>query len=233
VLLDYDDPDDGTAQVAMLRVSARGESIGPLLLNSGGPGGTGMNFAALLAGTLAQNPVTDRLRPPRGGRDHPGGRLLTDDELRTGQGQSEFLVSAGTLTEDGARQLVERCAQRSGGAQALAAIATRDTGRDMDVLRAALGEEQLTGTVRSGAVDDWAPALVRALLPKVGRLLGDGVPTGVAVTAAQHHGGPYGAVHVGGHRRHRPLHPADRLPGRAPAPAATRAPRRQRRGLHR
>lgn len=58
--------------------------------------------------------------------------------------QSEFLVSAGTLTEDGARQLVGRCAQGSGGEQSLAAITTRDTVRDVDVLRAALGQEQLT-----------------------------------------------------------------------------------------
>lgn len=54
----------------------------------------------------------------------------------------------------------------------------------------------LTGTVRSGAGDDgrgdeWAAPLVQTLLPGVGRLLGAGVPTGVAVTAAQHHGGPF------------------------------------------
>lgn len=148
VPLDYDDPDGGTAQVAMLRVPARGESMGSLLLNSGGPGGTGMNFAAGVAGNLAQSPVTERFDligfDPRGvGATTPAIDCFTDEELRAGDAQSEFLISAGTLSEDGARQLVQTCAQRSGGERALAAIATRDTVRDMDVLRAALGEEQL------------------------------------------------------------------------------------------
>ena len=149
VPLDYDDPGGATGQVAMLRVPARGESQGSLLLNSGGPGGTGMNFAAGLATSLAQNPITQRFDligfDPRGvGATIPAVDCFTDEEVRAGTAQqTEFLISAGTLTEDGARQLVERCAQGSGGEQALAAIATRDSVRDMDVLRAALGEEQL------------------------------------------------------------------------------------------
>ena len=149
VPLDYADPGGATGQVAMLRVPARGESMGSLVLNSGGPGGTGMNFAAALATSLARSPVTERFDligfDPRGvGATSPAVDCFTDEEVRAGTApQAEFLLSAGTLTEDGARQLVERCAQGSGGEQALAAIATRDTVRDMDVLRAALGEEQL------------------------------------------------------------------------------------------
>ncbi len=149
VPLDYADPDGATAQVAMLRAPARGASMGSLLLNSGGPGGPGMNFAAVVAGALAQSPVTERFDligfDPRGvGATTPAVDCHSDEQLRAGTApQNEFLVSAGTLSEDGARQLVEACAQRSGGEQALAAIATRDTVRDMDVLRAALGEEQL------------------------------------------------------------------------------------------
>jgi len=148
VPLDYDHPDGATAQVAMLRVPARGESMGSLLLNSGGPGGTGMNFAAVMAVNLAHSPVTERFDligfDPRGvGATTPAIDCFTDEQLRAGDAQSEFLISAGTLSEEGARQLVETCAQRSGGKQALAAVATRDTVRDMDVLRAALGEEQL------------------------------------------------------------------------------------------
>ncbi|MDN5750170.1 MAG: alpha/beta hydrolase, partial [Pseudonocardia sp.] len=108
------------------------------------------NFAAALATSLAQSPITERFDlvgfDPRGvGATTPAVDCFTDEEVRTGTApQSEFLISAGTLTEDGARQLVERCAQGSGGEQALAAIATRDTVRDMDILRAALGDEQLT-----------------------------------------------------------------------------------------
>jgi pimeloyl-ACP methyl ester carboxylesterase len=149
VPLDYDNPGGATAHVAMLRVPARGASMGSLLLNSGGPGGTGMNFAAIVARTLAQSPVTERFDligfDPRGvGATTPAVDCYSDEQLRAGEApQTEFLVSAGTLSEDGARQLVQTCAQRSGGGQALAAIATSDTVRDIDVLRAALGEEQL------------------------------------------------------------------------------------------
>jgi pimeloyl-ACP methyl ester carboxylesterase len=149
VPLDYDNPAGETARVAVLRVPARGASMGSLLLNSGGPGGTGMNFAAIVAGTLAQGPVTERFDligfDPRGvGATTPAVDCYSDEQLRAGKApQYEFLVSAGTLSEEGAWQLVQTCAQRSGGERALAAIATRDTVRDMDVLRAALGEEQL------------------------------------------------------------------------------------------
>jgi pimeloyl-ACP methyl ester carboxylesterase len=149
VPLDYDNPAGETAQVAVLRVPARGASMGSLLLNSGGPGGTGMNFAAIVARTLAQSPVTERFDligfDPRGvGATTPAVDCFTDEQLRSGKApQNEFLISAGTLSEDGARQLVQTCAQLSGGEQALAAVATRDTVRDMDVLRAALGEQQL------------------------------------------------------------------------------------------
>jgi NADP-dependent aldehyde dehydrogenase len=72
---------------------------------------------------------------------------------------------------------------------------------DLDEARAVVAAlpGSLTGTVRSGPGvdgrgDEWAAPLVRALLPRVGRLLGAGVPTGVAVTAAQHHGGPFPAT---------------------------------------
>lgn len=148
VPLDYADPGGATARVAMLRVPARGESMGSLLLNSGGPGGTGMNFAAVVAGTLAQSPITERFDligfDPRGvGATTPAIDCFTDEQVRAGDAQSEFLISAGTLSAEGARQLVETCAQRSGGERALASVATRDSVRDMDVLRGALGEEQL------------------------------------------------------------------------------------------
>jgi pimeloyl-ACP methyl ester carboxylesterase len=109
-----------------------------------------MNFAAALATSLAQSPITERFDligfDPRGvGATTPAVDGFTDEQVRAGAAQqTEFLISAGTLTEDGARQLAQTCAQGSGGDQALAATATRDTVHDLDVLRAALGEEQLT-----------------------------------------------------------------------------------------
>jgi NADP-dependent aldehyde dehydrogenase len=58
-------------------------------------------------------------------------------------------------------------------------------------------EGNLTGTIYSAAVgaDEAAyPAIAAALRPRVGRLLNDKMPTGVAVSPAMHHGGPFPAT---------------------------------------
>jgi NADP-dependent aldehyde dehydrogenase len=52
----------------------------------------------------------------------------------------------------------------------------------------------LTATVHAEAGDDFPVAeLVEAMTGNAGRVVYNGFPTGVAVTAAQHHGGPYPA----------------------------------------
>lgn len=55
-------------------------------------------------------------------------------------------------------------------------------------------EGNLTGCIYSaedGSDDASYEAVAKALRPRVGRLLNDKMPTGVAVTASMHHGGPY------------------------------------------
>ena len=53
--------------------------------------------------------------------------------------------------------------------------------------------DQLTGTLLSDKNDQVGLKLVNQIKNKVGRLLFEGVPTGVAVTKAMQHGGPYPA----------------------------------------
>ncbi|MGV3766420.1 MAG: aldehyde dehydrogenase (NADP(+)) [Chitinophagaceae bacterium] len=54
---------------------------------------------------------------------------------------------------------------------------------------------QLTGTIRATAGDEKQLSLVVPILErKCGRLVFNGVPTGVTVTAAMHHGGPFPAT---------------------------------------
>ncbi|TAM10691.1 MAG: aldehyde dehydrogenase family protein [Nevskiaceae bacterium] len=58
-------------------------------------------------------------------------------------------------------------------------------------------EGNLTGCVysaRDGSDDVLAERLMKQLRPRVGRLLNDRMPTGVAVSAAMNHGGPYPAT---------------------------------------
>lgn len=52
----------------------------------------------------------------------------------------------------------------------------------------------LTATVHAEEDDPLAPTLLRALRDNAGRLVWNGWPTGVSVSPAQHHGGPYPAT---------------------------------------
>jgi NADP-dependent aldehyde dehydrogenase len=55
----------------------------------------------------------------------------------------------------------------------------------------------LTATVLRGPGETDLPGrLTRRLLPRAGRLVFDGYPTGVAVAWAQHHGGPWPATNT-------------------------------------
>ena len=58
----------------------------------------------------------------------------------------------------------------------------------------------LTATVHADPADqEWARSLAAALQEKVGRIVWNGYPTGVAVTAAMQHGGPWPASTSAGH----------------------------------
>lgn len=175
VPLDYTDPDGPTGRIAMLRVPARGVPQGSLLLNSGGPGGAGMAFAATTAAALERSAVTERFDligfDPRGvGSSTPAIECFTPEEYLAGDTSTEFFLAAGTWTEDDARQLTGRCAERSGGAEALGTVSSRDTARDMDVLRAVLGDDGLSflgqsyGTRIGALYAEMFPQNVRAMV---------------------------------------------------------------------
>lgn len=54
-------------------------------------------------------------------------------------------------------------------------------------------EGALVGTIHGDVVDDGVAEVLAALANRCGRVVWNGWPTGVAVTAGQHHGGPYPA----------------------------------------
>ena len=152
VPLDYDDPEGQTMQVAVIRLPAhgdRGRRIGSLVLNPGGPGGSGMTQATQFTAAFAKSPLLQRFDvvgfDPRGvGSSTPAISCFTDEERDRGEDQTTLLASAGRWTQDDTRALAQRCAKGSGGEQVLSAVGTRNVARDMDVLRVALGEEKLT-----------------------------------------------------------------------------------------
>ena len=172
VPLDYEQPAGDTIQLAVLRVPATGDDrIGSVVVNPGGPGVPATSYAPILAAVWAKSPVVQRFDivgfDTRGvGLSRPAINCYTDQ-----QRDEDAPVSAiGRWTETTAHTIVKQCAAGSGGEQLLGHVGTRDTARDLDVLRAALGDDQLSfaGTsygTRLGAVyAEMFPTKVRALL---------------------------------------------------------------------
>lgn len=176
VPLDYEDATGRVAQIALLKAPARGEAIGSLLLNSGGPGGPGMSMAASAATTSwADSPLTERFDligfDPRGvGASTPAIDCFTDAENEAGEAHTTVLTGARTLSAVGAQELADRCAERSGGDDVLAHVGSRDAAQDMDVLRAVLGDEKLNylgqsyGTRLGAVYAEMFPRNVRAMV---------------------------------------------------------------------
>lgn len=176
VPLDYSRPRGGTLDVALARYRATGDSRGSVLLNFGGPGGSGINELALggkefMHLTNGYDVVTF---DPRGvGRSSPvscGPATLKIMEATDGDGG--MTDPEGVLER--LRDAAAECAKYSG--PVLPHIGTVDAARDMDVMRRALGDDRLNylgfsyGT-RLGAV-------YAARFPdKVGRMVLDGVDT--------------------------------------------------------
>lgn len=173
---DYAQPDGETMQIALLRRKATGNKIGSLFLDPGGPGASGTAFAAQQAPSLASTPLGDRFDmigfDPRGtGASLPAIQCLTDAEAD--QERTEDYVDpspAGVAAaEANAKEYADRCAQRT-GPDVLANVGTRDVAKDMDILRAVVGDEKMTyagfsyGTELGTAYAEAFPQNVRALL---------------------------------------------------------------------
>lgn len=172
---DYGDPRGDTAQVAVSRVAARGDSIGPLVFNPGGPGSTGVLGAIGLSVLLAESRIGESFDligfDPRGvGATTPAVDCYSASGTTRGDELFPLLGLRPALTESDTRAVVERCADGSGGLEALAQLGTRTTAKDMDVLRAALGEDKLTylgqsyGTRLGAVYAEEFPGNVRAMV---------------------------------------------------------------------
>ena len=173
---DYTEPAGDTTSVAVVRIPARGESMGPLLFNPGGPGGAGLLGTMGASALMAESAITERFDlvgfDPRGvGATEPAADCGLADGSADGTALLAKMSGAFTpLNPDDTRELVDRCAEGSGGMAALANMGTRTTAKDMDVLRAALGEEQLNflgqsyGTRLGAVYAEQFPKNVRAMV---------------------------------------------------------------------
>lgn len=141
VPLDYAKPGGRTISVAISRIRATDSAhrVGPLLLNGGGPGGATIGDPPWIHGALkevgARYDVVG-VDPRFVGRSTP-----LDCKWPTGTsiwGAGSRFGRAAAF----ARDLAERCRRNAG--DVLPYATTRNTARDMDVIRAALGERKIS-----------------------------------------------------------------------------------------
>lgn len=149
VPLDRDDPAAGTVDLALVRRPAPDQSrrIGSLVVNPGGPGSSAVSFLRR-AWQAVPEPVRARFDlvafDPRGVGDSAPVRCVSTLEMDALVALDPTPDDAAELKvlEAGRRQLAEGCARQSG--RLLPHVSTDQVARDLDLLRASLGDAGLT-----------------------------------------------------------------------------------------
>jgi pimeloyl-ACP methyl ester carboxylesterase len=159
VPLSYDDPAGPTIQLKVLRKKATDQAnrIGSVIVNPGGPGGSGVDIAGSYAGYGLTGSVNRQFDfvgfDPRGvNASVPEIRCQTDAERDATRATTprtrtpEEIAAANAQSE----RFAQGCAALSGasagidGTTFLANVGTPNVAKDLDVLRAALGDRQLS-----------------------------------------------------------------------------------------
>ena len=172
VPLDYAKPSGPTLRVAVIRQRSTGSHRGSLIVNPGGPGGSGVQFVRQAA--FAFDGVTRHLDlvgfDPRGVGASKPIRCLTTAQLDA-YFHLDLEATAGaarTRLVNLSRGFADGCWRRNGAY--LSHVGTIDAARDMDVLRAALGDRKLTyygasyGTYLGAKYAQLFPTHIRAMV---------------------------------------------------------------------
>lgn len=178
VPIDYDAPQDGAIELALLRVPAAKEAQrqGSLVVNPGGPGASGVEYARL--GSLIVSPsVADAYDivgfDPRGVAESAPVTCFDDEEMDEflGSDPSPDTPEEEATSEELGQQFAQACEEAA--PDLLGHVSTIEAARDMDVLRSALGESELD--YLGASYGTFLGATYAELFPdKVGRLVLDG-----------------------------------------------------------
>lgn len=176
VPVDYAKPDGPQAQLAVIRVPASGPRIGALVVNPGGPGASAVDTVASMGAALAGTEIGRRFDlvgiDPRGvGYSTPQLRCRTDAEFDAYRAEpmADYSPAGVAHIEEVRRDFAAQCLNRM-GADFLAGVGTASAARDMDVVRAALGEDQISylgfsyGTQLGAVYASRYPERVRAMV---------------------------------------------------------------------
>lgn len=149
VPLDYAKPDGDVAQLAMIRYPASGDRIGSLFVNPGGPGASGVDTVAWMASGLP-DAILERFDivgfDPRGvGSSTPKVWCNSDEQMDVERADPpvDYTPPGIQHVESVNEEFVQRCLDRS-GRELLANVGTANVARDLDAMRAAVGDDQLT-----------------------------------------------------------------------------------------
>lgn len=177
VPLDYDRPQGQRIELALIRLPATNATarIGSLFVNPGGPGDSGVQFVRVAARIFYSAAVRARFDivgfDPRGVGSSTAVRCFAtsaeqqrfySDYVRVPETQADFRQAVAKVTE-----LSRRCSGRVGWL--LPHLSTADVARDLDILRAAVGDRQLSylgysyGTYLGATYANLFPRRVRAL----------------------------------------------------------------------
>ena len=150
VPVDYNNPGAGQLQLAVIRIPASGKRIGSLLVNPGGPGASALDSVVGLGPVLADSPISRSFDlvgfDPRGvGHSTPPVRCRTDAEFDAFRRDPmvDYSPAGVAHIERVYQQLAQGCVNRM-GLSFLANVGTASAARDMDMVRQALGDQQIS-----------------------------------------------------------------------------------------
>ncbi len=157
VPMDYDDPSGPRLEIAVKRLPASGgDPVGSLVVNPGGPGGSGLDYVSGAFLTFGEE-VLEQFDivgfDPRGvGQSSPVycmDSVELDEflgfQLDSADGSGDPAAPTDASLEEFVRlnrEFVQACQERSG--ELIHHVGTADVARDLDVLRAVLGDDGLT-----------------------------------------------------------------------------------------
>lgn len=173
VPLDHDEPDGDQIELAVNRLPATGDPddrIGSLVFNPGGPGGSGVEFLAQAAFVMPDE-LADRFDLV--GFDPRGVGASTAIDCDVDYDDDVTLIDEGDRSgwdelADEAESAAEDCTAESRALEPY--VGTNNAARDLDLLREALGDDQLSyvgfsyGTRLGATYAELFPDRVRALV---------------------------------------------------------------------
>ncbi|MEI6254287.1 MAG: alpha/beta hydrolase [Mycobacteriaceae bacterium] len=175
VPVNYKQPDGAQATLALVRFAATGDKIGSLIVNPGGPGESGIEAAASLVEGIPQQ-VRQHFDlvgfDPRGvGASTPALWCNSDadnDRLRADP-QVDYSPEGIERIEKTTKEFVQRCVDKMGD-EFLSNVGTDNVAKDLEALRAAVGDDKLNflgysyGTRIGAAYAEAYPDKVRAMV---------------------------------------------------------------------